>query len=135
MQPYVIKGLQNFIESMGKEGCYFLSLCKLFSAKDIITTALECNKRGYLFYNWKDPDDKLNFNVDNPEGIIEYITGKKCRVTKHYAGVPVEKYYVEKWYNSRTGFSHFRLRDWDPLLNSVTVKEGKIKSWRVIKIL
>ena len=124
-------GLQNtFIKSMADSGCYFLCLCEIaerITGKpvDVLTTAVYAFEENWI---WRD------FTVQNPEALLHELTGKKVSV-KHSETLPTNcMYYVEKWHNPRTGYSHFRLHDWDSLTNSVTVKEGKIENYRIITI-
>ena len=124
----MISGLQNtFIEEMSKSGCYFLCICELaerITGKrvDVLNTALYAFEENWM---WRD------FTVQRPDLILADLIGKKVKVEASNKLPTTCKYYVEKWFNPRTGFSHFRLHDWDSLTNSVTVKEGKIDSYRI----
>ena len=46
---------------------------------------------------------------------------------------------IARFYNPRTGYSHFVIAKpdgeviWDPLTDSITVKEGFIKDWRIVE--
>ena len=69
------------------------------------------------------------FYCVNQELILEVLTGKKWTkkiMPKLPDKVPDKMYTVEKWYNPRTNFTHFKRRAFDTLKTSVTVKEGKL---------
>lgn len=125
------EGLQNTtIKNLYETGCYFLCICKIaeeITSKnvDIINTALYAQDKA-----WVDED----FTVNNPEALLSYLTGKKVKVTKSETLPNGTKYYVEKWYNPKTGYCHFRLPKWDSLKDSVTVKNGSIESYRLLDI-
>lgn len=123
-------GTQNtVIENMAKTGCYFLCLCEISERithmpVDAIETAIVAQKSGWI---------KKDFTIVNPDKLLHFLTGKNFNVS-----ITTEKpanylYYVEMWHNDRTGYEHFKLPNWDSLTNSVTVREGYIKSYRVLK--
>lgn len=125
MQQY----LQNtLIKNLADTGCYFLCLCEIAEREtsksvDIIKTAIYS-----IEHHWIEAD----FTVLFPEEILHYLTGYRYSVTKSDKIDTKANFVVEKWHNDRTGYSHFRLEDWDSLKDSVTVKEGKPTSFRNI---
>lgn len=131
------KGLQSLLKKreqmlmfMGDEACLFLCLCSIAEewyddfldherAVDVVSFAMHCREMGYLDDAW----------TCYTEDILKLATGrrwKKNEVKKLPAVVPDEMYTVEKWYNPRTGYTHFRRRWGDTLDDSVTVREGQL---------
>jgi hypothetical protein len=45
----------------------------------------------------------------------------------------MDEEYIQEWHNPRTGLTHFVLPDYDPLGDSITVKEGKMISKIVVR--
>jgi hypothetical protein len=132
-------GVQSFIKTVGDEGCYALTLCKVaeielkyFSdagtvVRDIITSGVET---GYI---------KNDMTVLDGEGFLKKIT-RGVKWTKEYkeAGYAPQKgdYLIAEWFNKRTGLTHFTLEypvKWDGLKDSVTVREGSIRSYRLYR--
>ena len=77
-----------------------------------------------------------NGYVNDPEAILKLVTNKKYSVKKVYKNP--NKICIAEFYNERTKFTHFVIVGptdevlYDPLEDSVTVKEGKIVSYREI---
>jgi hypothetical protein len=121
-------GIQSVFYNANKYSCLFLCLLSIaeeasWQAVDLIGVYRHCIKK-----HWIDDD----FTCLNQTAILEYITGKHWRreVRKSLPDpVPDEMYTVEKWYNPRTGFTHFKRRGFDTLYSSNTVKEGKLKEY------
>lgn len=119
-------GCQNgIIKQMYESGCYFLCICKMAERYmnkevDVVNVAQVAMEHGWIY---------RDFTVQKPDSIFSYLTGRRPIVSMTEQKPDCE-YYVECWYNSRTQFTHFKLPDWDSLTNSVTVKEGKITSYR-----
>lgn len=106
-------------------GCYFLCLLQQGQVDEsqIFKLYKIFNNKGYI-------DEECT--VLKPASIMEYLTGEKYTVIKTDVK-PTSGYafYVEYWYNERTGLHHFKLPDWDSIQNSVTSTEGVIESYRV----
>lgn len=134
MQKYI--GLQTrfmeravMLSCMGAESCLFLCLCSIAEewfgdfnkeerALDIAEFAVRCRDKGYIDDTW----------TCHTEDILRLATGvawRKEEVKALPAIVPNEMYTVEKWYNPRTGYTHFRRRWGDTVKDSVTVREGQ----------
>lgn len=139
---------ESFYKSVGNYACYFLCLQKIaenYTGFDYDTETLiqicsahyMVNGKQWLTFNWDNYDDPANFDVNDPESILNMLTGKKWAVSIEPSTYKPKKneLYIECWKNPRTGLKHFRLRDWDPLSNSVTVKEGKLDSYRVFRLM
>lgn len=131
MQSNNIKsGIQNgLIKNLYDYGCYFLCICYIaekhnkYLSVDIIKFANECIENKWL---------KADFTVVRPDLILGKLLGKTVTVVSVESLDNMEyKEKVNCWYNKRTNYTHFNLDDFDSLSNSVTVKEGKIISYRL----
>ena len=120
------RGCQTFF----KEGCLFfclLSIAEEFSQKklDCLDILAYTKKMGYI-------DENNEMTEDSQVKLLRDLTGKQWKrsVLKELPlNVPDEMYTVEKWLNPRTGFTHFRRRYVDTLIDSVTVKEGTLVAY------
>ncbi|MDR0640081.1 MAG: hypothetical protein LBG27_14495, partial [Spirochaetaceae bacterium] len=70
---------------------------------------------------------------------LKMLTGRNW--TKEYADAGYKAkpgdWLVAEWYNNRTGKKHFTLeypQKWNSLRDSVTVREGVIRSYRVYRV-
>ena len=121
-------GIQTVFEKAGESGCLFLSLLSIAEdytglPVDFIVAYRKCIELGLI---------EKDFFCNDQEKILYEFTGKKWKktVVKELPNpVPENTYTVEKWYNKRTGFTHFRRRSFDTLECSITVKEGYIKEY------
>jgi hypothetical protein len=82
---------------------------------------------------------KPDMTVLDGAAFLKDLTGGKW--TKDYkdAGYAPQKgdYLIAEWFNRRTGLTHFTLAypvKWDGLKDSVTVKEGSIRSYRLYRM-
>lgn len=111
-------------------GCYFLSLLQAIDRREE-----EVNKcydlavdRKYITYDCF---------VNQPTRLLYDLTGKNYILIVSKSFDNIADIIIAKWYNQRTNYSHFVLMDkdnkvlWDPLGESVTVKEGYIKDYRL----
>lgn len=117
------------LSCMGAESCLFLCLCSIAEewfgdfnkeerALDIAEFAVRCRDNGFIDDTW----------TCHTEDILRLATGvawRKEEVKALPTIVPDEMYTVEKWYNPRTGYTHFRRRWGDTVKDSVTVREGQ----------
>lgn len=132
--------MQRTAETIGKYGCYFLSLVK---AGELLTgikrDALRLYKRS-LEKGWLEEDCYLNY----PNLILEDITGDKWEVRKENADYsPRQDEVVILRYERKTTaglLAHFVLAgldgktiDYDPYYPSQTVTKGYLVSKRVFK--
>jgi hypothetical protein len=135
-------GIQTFCGEVAESACYALSISKISEletglAFDVILILTECINKGYIRYNWDDPSDNNNFYVVYPDKMLTYLTGIEWSCSHEpadYVAKPGE-YIIDRWERAYTGnvSSHFRLPDWDPVQDSLTVKKGKIVSKRVFR--
>lgn len=118
-------GLQTLFGVAHDTSCLFLCMLSIAEEQtghdiDFITAYQACLKAKAI-------DEQ--FYCTNQERILDTLTGKKWTkqtVSKLPDKVPDRMYTVEKWYNPRTNFTHFKRRAFDTLKSSVTVKEGKL---------
>lgn len=121
-------GIQSVFINAGESACLFF--CLLSIAEEIKKEELDfiycyniAISRGYI--------DK-EFYIKNHEALLQDLTGKKIKkiTTKQLPKViPDNMYSVEKWYNPRTKYTHFKRRGFDTLDKSITVKEGVISEY------
>jgi hypothetical protein len=131
----MLAGVQDRItdDMIHKYGCYALCLVRLSerelgverSSEEAVNLIHEGMKAGFL---------ETDCTVLDASGFMAYLTG--ARWTKKYGSsrelVPAD-WVIQEWYNPRTKLNHFRLAGWDPLENSITVKEGFIRSTRILR--
>ena len=118
-------GIQTVFKNAGESACLFLSLLSI--AEEYTGLPIDF----IVAYNRCIDMDLIgkDFFCKDQEKILAVFTGKRWKKTvvqKLPNPVPDEMYTVAKWYNERTNFTHFRRRGFDTLIDSVTVKEGKI---------
>jgi hypothetical protein len=131
-------GMQSFIKTIGEEGCYALALCKVaeaYSGREssgggAVNAVGDGVHRGWL---------KEDMTVLDGAAFLKDLTGVKW--TKEYKDASYKPvagdYLIAEWYNKRTGLTHFTLEypvKWDGLKDSVTVKEGAIRSYRLYRV-
>lgn len=121
--------MQCKLKTFAENSC--LALCYLWYGKQSLSLAdtmkylSECMSKGYI------ADDGF---VLNPEGILRLITNKSYKVT--WQSVNPGKICIAEFYNGK--HTHFVVVDandtviYDPLNESYTVRNGKIRSYREI---
>lgn len=127
------EGLQSVLQACGKDGCLFLSVLSIAEQYldkpiDLIDAIRQCRSKGLI------SDDFFTDTV----GVLELLTKKQWTKREVENLPPIlaeDEYTVAKWFNQRTGFTHFRRRGWDSLTNSVTVKEGAVQSYYIYTAL
>jgi hypothetical protein len=133
-------GAQSFIKAIGDEGCYALTLCKVaeiynrrasgYDAGHAVSAIGKAVEFGFL---------KPDMTVLDGAKFLEATTESKWAKDYKDAGYTPQKgdYLVAEWFNKRTGLTHFTLEypvKWDGLKDSVTVKEGAIRSYRLYRV-
>ena len=126
-------GIQSRMKKLGSDGCYFLCLCEIIEEVngrevDLLKLVRECQDFGWI---------KDDYTVMNPTAILAYYTGhyySMARVNIVPTVVHDNEFTIEKWYNPRTGYTHFKRRFVDTLKDSVTVKEGSVVEYYFFKI-
>lgn len=122
--------IQTLLSSCGKSGCLFLCLCSIAEEQvgkpvdliNIIKVALNQHWITEQFY------------VNDSLSILTYLTGKvwRRRTTPSLPNtIAPKEYTVAIYYNSRTGYNHFRRRGYDTLTDSITVKEGSLMGYYI----
>lgn len=118
--------IQTKLQNCGSDGCLFLSLCSIAEEQsgkevDIINTIIQAQDKGYL---------AEDFTVNDSPALLEMLTGigwsRRIVTTLDNIAIRDQDYTVCKYYNKRTGYTHFRRRSYDTLKDSTTVKEGSI---------
>ena len=134
------QGVQDSISVIGAEGCYALSLCRIAEiVNDLlqidslggVVGAIECGVRdGFI---------KPDMTVLDGAAFLRLITDLNW--TKEYKPAGYEPragdYLIAEWFNKRTGKTHFTLEHpekWNSLSDSVTVKEGAVRSYRLYRV-
>ena len=96
---------------------------------DLIWAIRTCRSRGLI-------DDEF-YVKDDGTRVLKLLTDGQKWSRKDVAklGKVGDNDYTEaEWFNPRTGFTHFRRRYVDTLRDSVTVKEGYVKQYRIYTV-
>lgn len=141
-------GIQTFLQEAGEAACYALSIIKI--AEEVLDKELPVVEslligidKGYIHYTWDNPNDNDNFFVSEPALFLSELIGRQVRI-RRIEGAEVanwhakdNEYTVQCWQRNKTGtvITHFRRPTWDSLVNSVTVRLGKLVSLRVFTVL
>jgi hypothetical protein len=131
-------GVQSFIKTIGDAGCYALCLCKAAEIAGIkpycARGAVHLIESAGVVKGFIKPD----MTVLDGAAFLKDLTGVKW--TKEYKDADYKPqkgdYLIAEWFNKRTGLTHFTLEfpvKWDGLKDSVTVKEGAIRSYRLYR--
>lgn len=118
------KGIQTVFKNANSYACLFLSLLSI--AEEENNKEIDFIEAYRLAIKNKCMNDQ--FYMLDQEKFLKILTGKKfIREMRERLPTPVPNnmYTVEKWYNPRTGYTHFKRRGFDTLVNSTTTKEGK----------
>lgn len=124
----IYSGLQTRLGNT--DACLFLSLCSIIHecrerAVDILGLASHAVVEGWI---------REDYYVRDALAILKYATGRNWKVEAVKELPPTlgkHSYTIVKWFNPRTGFTHFTRRYVDTLVNSVTVAEGHIEEYRI----
>ena len=119
------EGIQKTLENIGKYGCGFLCLCHVMGVHedDIVARYYEAVEKGFI--------DRECF-VKDWSRLATWLCPTWHTVKCEISNLKDRKatFCIEYWYNPKTKLHHFKLPDWDPLGESVTVKQGMIESYR-----
>ena len=137
LQTKMLKSADD-IKLFGDYSCLFLCLCSIAEEYneshhsryrvDILADYLACRSKGYI-------GDEF-FVKDSP-AVLEYLTGQKWKrevVEKLPDTVPDNMYTVEQWYNQKTRYTHFRRLWGDTLVDSNTVRNGKLTQYYLFSV-
>lgn len=119
------EGIQKEFEMLGKYGCGFLCLCHFFKVQEseVLFYFRLAKKKGIV-----DTDCFVNDWGKLASLMADEWESFRCEKSNLKDKKAV--FCMEYWYNPRTKLHHFKLKDFDPLGNSQTVKEGMIESYR-----
>jgi len=126
-------GIQSFLASLGRYGCYALAILHAAGVDErhVLPLLIDAIERGHIRYNWKEPESTGNWYVLAPDAVMEMATGKRWTVRHGAAGYAPKdgEIVIERW--EYRGQPHFRMRDWDSIVDSSVVRNGKKVSTRV----
>ncbi len=138
LQTKMLKSADD-IKQFGDYSCLFLCLCSIAEEYneshhsryrvDILADYLACRSKGYI-------GDE--FFVKDSTAVLEYLTGQKWKreiVESLPEPVPDNMYTVERWYNQKTRYTHFRRRWGDTLVDSNTVRNGKLTNYYLFTVV
>lgn len=115
--------IQEICKTIGESGCYFLTLLHFAKVEE---DALKYYKL-FVKNKWLDED----CFVRQPAEIARCLFGGSWQVKKSDKDDFKADFAVLLYYNPKTGLRHFTARDWDPLGDSNTRKNGYIESYRL----
>ena len=134
------------LAELGEGACLALCICELgkpgITEGEALSLTLEGIRRGYIRYDEEDRNNPDNCFVADRDALMNLVTGeKRWRSSKENPGYPIgaQDKVIECWkweeiLKSRViTHQHFRLNDWDPIMNSKTVKYGSLESLRVFR--
>lgn len=115
------------MKNVGENGCYILSILESIGIQNTdaqLNMIKDLVDAGFL---------AKDLYVKDNEALAARLG---CSYQK-LAIKPATDVYIKEYFNERTGFTHFVLCvkdvDYDTLDDSVTVKEGYVKSYRIFK--
>lgn len=132
------ENLQTELLALHKDGCHFLTLCSIADEYrhdhgleyiDLIWAIRTCTSKGLI--------DGEFYVKDNGCKILSLLTDGKKWTRKDVEILPPIRdndYTEAEYFNPRTQFTHFRRRYFDTLRDSVTVKEGYIRKYRIYTV-
>ena len=121
--------IQSLLKGASDWGCLFLSICSIAEEVtgkpiDFLYTLKYSREKGWL---------SKEYDVNDSLAILHWLTGKsvKREVVKEKRILQDNEYLVLKYFNKRTGYTHFRREAFDTLINSVTVREGGVSQYYI----
>lgn len=138
-------GIQDFFLSLGREGCYVLSLVSIAQKRGCRDCVLTCIQKGIeagnISFNRKNFLDKDNFTVLSDVGFLKTLTGDKwIKETEYCYTIPMHQneYLIYKYRreDKDTGktYTHFTTNVFDSKQSSRTVREGKLSEVRIFTV-
>lgn len=130
--------LQTLFLAAHESSCHFLVLCSIADEYrynygleyiDLLWAIRTCQSRGLVKSDFYVKDDGCK--------ILSLLTEGKKWTRKDVEILPLIRdndYTEAEYFNPRTQFTHFRRRYFDTLRDSVTVKEGYIKQYRIYTV-
>ena len=133
-------GIQSFYLSLGEEACFFLQILNIAEKVigynlDPLTIAIICKQKRFIYLNLDNLKDKDNFLISGHAEILSLITGRDWQYEKAGPTYKAKKneYVINEYANG--SMTHFDSEDFHSLQNSQTIKNGKIVSKRVFRIV
>lgn len=126
-------GFQTYLKVVASDGCLLLSLLSIIEDVNKKVIDFQSFVQTVIKYKWFDANDGT---VLDSLSILNHYTHKKWGreiVSKLPSKIGKKEYTIEKWYNPRTKFTHFKRRYVDTLIDSVTVKEGSIIEYYIYR--
>jgi hypothetical protein len=140
------QGVQTLLAELGEAACLALCICELgkpgISEGEALENILEAIRRGWIDYDEQNRNNPDNCFVKQRDELMELVTGQKgwtsTTEAPGYQPKPGERciecwMWVEHTRGSTTKHQHFRLNDWDPYHDPLTVKNGYLQSLRVFR--
>lgn len=138
-------GIQDFFLSLGREGCYALSLVSIAQKRGCRDDVLMCIQKGIevgnISFNRKNFLDKDNFTVLSDVDFLKTLTGDKwIKEAAHCYTIPMHQneylIYKYKREDKDTGktYTHFTTNVFDSKQSSRTVREGKLSEVRIFTV-
>lgn len=127
-------GIQSMFGRASSSACLFLALLSIVEDFTDNTVDFIDACRVSVLNKVINPAD---FYVLDSIKLLKLFTNKNWsfkRVEQLPDKIPDEMYTIEKWFNKRTGYTHFKRRGFDTLEFSVTVKEGKLVEYYVYTV-
>lgn len=131
-------GCQTMLKTANESACHFLTLLSIAEEERIrqkrsnsnidFLEAVVITKKN----KWMDKDFVVT--VQGSLDLLEFYTDKKWtrrEVTKLPSSIKDNEYTEVIHFNERTEFRHYHRRSFDTLINSVTVKEGRIEKYYI----
>jgi hypothetical protein len=123
-------GIQDSLKFCGEFGCHFLTLLTIIEEDigqevDLIDAIRVSQSKGWFTSDFEGID-ALAF--------LKHYTNKtwyRKPVKSLPAKIKDNEYTEVKYYNPKTKYTHFRRRGIDPLVNSVTVRDGYILEYYI----
>lgn len=140
------QGIQTMLAELGESACLALCVCELGkpgisegAAIDYICTAIQ---KGWIDYDPEHRENPNNCFVEKRDELMQLVTGQQgwtsTTEAPNYKLKPGEKC-IECWVWREPAkgrvllHQHFRLKDWDPYHDSMTVRYGFLQSLRVFR--
>lgn len=124
-----VKNKWSGIQTCWKEGCYFFTLLTILDELGI-QYDMHAITRFAIDNNYI----KADGYVLEPLLFLKVATGKRftMKVVQTLPdNIADNQFTIEKWYNAATGYTHFKRRFVDTLIDSLTVKNGKLSCYYI----
>lgn len=131
-------GAQTMFKVANNYACHFMTLLSIAEEENIRMgkehPGVDFLEARVVASKMKWMDDEFTVTVQGSLDLLEYYTGKKWtreEVKTLPSNLKDNQYTEAIHYNERTGFKHYHRRSMDTLVDSVTVKEGKIIAYYI----